>query len=171
MKSKYDRPALKLEFFESEIDEVQEFLRWKFGENIAKSSMKNKCKWRPKEKQEHKKKILEDTLKENAKKQAKELSVPLEDLMKWKKAIIQLLLQQVAKYVNESRNKDWTINDVDIWNAEKILKMFKTELWEPSTIGTNYNLNANKIEWLTEEESEALDFLFWKSQTWKKSNK
>lgn len=112
--------------------------------------------------------IVEEAIKLNAEKQAKELSIPLEDLMKWKKAILWLLLKQVSKYVNESRIDDW--KDIDVWNAEKILKMFKTELWEPSTIWTNYNLNANKVEWLNEEELQALDLLFsWKSQNWKKS--
>ena len=114
-------------------------------------------------------KILEDTLKENAKRQAKELAMPLEELMKWKKAILWLLINHVAKFVKDNKEDNW--KNIDIWDAEKILKMFKTELWEPSTIWTNYNLNANKIEWLTEEESEALDFLFSKSQNWKKSNK
>ena len=159
MKSKYDRPAIKLEFFESEIDEVQEFLRWKFGEKLATSNMKNKCKWRPKEKQEHKAKIVEKAIQRNAEKQAKELSVPLEDLMKWKKAVLQLLLHQVAKYV-KSNQEDKKPKEIDVADAEKILKMFKTELWEPATIWANYNMNANKVEWLTDEESEALDVLF-----------
>jgi hypothetical protein len=168
MKSKYDRNALKLEFFESDIDEVQEFLRWKFGEKLATSNMKNKCKWRPKEKQEHKAKIVEKAIQRNAEKQAKELSVPLEDLMKWKKAVLQLLLKQVSRFVNANKWEDW--KDIDVWDAEKILKMFKTELGEPATIWANYNMNANKVEWLTDEESEALDMLFsWKSQKIKKS--
>ena len=169
MKSKYDRNALKLEFFESDIDEVQEFLRWKFGEKLATSNMKNKCKWRPKEKQEHKAKIVEKAIQKNAEKQAKELSIPLEELMKWKKAIIQLLLLQVSKYVRDSKWEDWAIKEIDVWNAEKILRMFKTELWEPATIWANYNMNANKVEWLTDEESEALDILF--NSKWWKSKK
>ena len=159
MKQKYDYSALKVEFLESEYSEVQDFLRRKFGEKLASSSMKNKCKWRSKEKQDMKEKIVEEALKESVWKQAKELAIPLEDVMKWKKAIIWLLLQQVKKYVDDSKDEKWNIQDIDVWNAEKILKMFKTELWEPSTIWTNYNLNANKIEWLTEEESEALDML------------
>jgi cytochrome oxidase Cu insertion factor (SCO1/SenC/PrrC family) len=88
------------------------------------------------------------------------LSVPLEELMKWKKAILQLLLLQVSKYVKDSKWDDWTIKEVDVSDAEKILKMFKTELGEPATIWANYNMNANKVEWLTDEESEALDILF-----------
>jgi len=80
-----------------------------------------------------------------AEKQANELSVPIEDLMKWKKAVLQLLLVQVSKFVKA--NQDKKDIDIDVWDAEKILKMFKTELWEPATIWANYNMNASKVEW------------------------
>ena len=103
-------------------------------------------------------KIVEKALQKNAEKQANELSVPIEDLMKWKKAVLQLLLVQVSKFVKA--NQDKKDIDIDVWDAEKILKMFKTELWEPATIWANYNMNASKVEWLTDEESEALDVLF-----------
>lgn len=168
MKSKYDRPAIKLEFFESEHDEVESFFQDKFKTKTDWSIRKN-TKWRPKEKQELKTRIVEKAIQKNAEKQAKELSVPLEELMKWKKAILQLLLLQVSKYVKDSKWDDWTIKEVDVSDAEKILKMFKTELWEPATIWANYNMNANKVEWLTDEESEALDILF--SQKVKKPKK
>lgn len=159
MKSKYDRPAIKLEFFESEYDEVESFFQDKFKTKTDWSIRKN-TKWRPKEKQELKERIVQKAIQKNAEKQAKELSVPLEELMKWKKAILQLLLLQVSKYVKDSKWDDWTIKEVDVSDAEKILKMFKTELGEPATIWANYNMNANKVEWLTDEESEALDILF-----------
>lgn len=157
MKSKYDRPALKLEFFESEYDEVESFFQDKFKTKTDWSIRKN-TKWRPKEKQEMKERIVEKAIRRNAEKQAKELSVPLEDLMKWKKAILQLLLKQVSKYVNANKWENW--KDIDVSDAERILKMFKTELGEPATIWANYNMNANKVEWLTDEESQALDILF-----------
>lgn len=169
MQTKHDISSYKQEFIDSEFNEVKSFFDDKWM--TYNSQIRKYTKWRTKEKQAHKAMIIEDAIKISAKKKANELAIPMEDLMKWKKAIIWLLLQQVKKYVDESKNKDWTINEIDINNAEKILKMFKTELWEPSTIWTNYNLNANKIEWLTEEESEALDLLFSKSQNWKKSNK
>jgi len=170
MKYQYDRPAIKLEFFESDIDEVQPF----FIQNYNKDTAKNKqlataTKWRAKEKQERKARIVEKAIERNAEKQAKELSVPLEALMQWKKDVLELLLWYVQKYVETSKDpkKKWTL---DVSDAEKILKMFKTELGEPATIWANYNMNANKVEWLTDEESEALDMLFsWKSQKIKKS--
>ena len=167
MKQKHDYSALHVEFLKSEFDEVKSFITHKWLNYSAERA--RRTKWRSKEKKEMKDKIVADTLQEFQKQQISELQVPLEDLMKWKKAIIQLLLLQVWKYVKDSKWEDWTVNDVDVVNAEKILRMFKTELWEPNTIWANYNMNASKVEWLSEEESEALDMLFnWKT---KKSSK
>lgn len=165
MKKIHDYSAMKLEFFKSDIDEVKWFLSDKWVNYDSRRA--TRTKWRTKEKEEYKMKILEKALQKNAEKQAKELSVPIEDLMKWKKAILWLLLNQVSKYV-KAKNEKKDI-EIDVWDAEKILKMFKTELGEPATIWANYNMNANKVEWLTDEESEALDILF--SQKIKKPKK
>ena len=156
MKKIHDYSALKLEFFKSDFDEVKAFITDKWL--IYNSERTKRTKWRTKEKQERKKNIVEKALMKQAEKQANELSVPIEDLMKWKKAVLQLLLVQVSKFVKANQDKK-DIN-IDVWDAEKILKMFKTELWEPATIWANYNMNASKVEWLTDEESEALDVLF-----------
>ena len=158
MKKIHDYSALKLEFFKSDFDEVKAFITDKWL--IYNSERTKRTKWRTKEKEERKKLVVEKALQKQAEKQANELQVPLEDLMKWKKAILSLLLLQVSKYVKDSKSEDWTLKDVDVSNAEKILRMFKTELWEPNTIWANYNMNANKVEWLSDEESEALDILF-----------
>lgn len=156
MKKIHDYSALKLEFFKSDFDEVKAFITDKWL--TYNSERTKRTKWRTKEKQERKKNIVEKALMKQAEKQANELSVPIEDLMKWKKAVLQLLLVQVSKFVKANQDKK-DIN-IDVWDAEKILKMFKTELWEPATIWANYNMNASKVEWLTDEESEALDVLF-----------
>lgn len=156
MKKIHDYSALKLEFFKSDKDEVKAFITDKWL--IYNSERTKRTKWRAKEKEEYKMKIVERALQKQAEKQANELSVPIEDLMKWKKAVLQLLLVQVSKFVKA--NQDKKDIDIDVWDAEKILKMFKTELWEPATIWANYNMNASKVEWLTDEESEALDVLF-----------
>ena len=156
MKKIHDYSALKLEFFKSDFDEVKWFLSDKWVHYDSRRA--TRTKWRTKEKQERKKNIVEKALMKQAEKQANELSVPIEDLMKWKKAVLQLLLVQVSKFVKA--NQDKKDIDIDVWDAEKILKMFKTELWEPATIWANYNMNASKVEWLTDEESEALDILF-----------
>ena len=160
MKSKYDRPAIKLEFFQSDFDDVQNFMKTNYSQDPANNKQVMKMtKWRANEKREMKMKIVEKALNKQMNKQANALQVPLEALMQWKKDVLELLLWYVQKYVDSSKDpkKKWML---DVSDAEKILKMFKTELGEPATIWANYNMNANKVEWLTDEETQALDILF-----------
>lgn len=166
-KKKYDRKALKVEFIESEYEEVKQFFQDKF--NIYNWEIAKNTKGRAKKKQEVKERIVEKAIDKHIKKQVNELQVPIEDLMKWKKDILKLLLLKVSNLIEASEEKNGKTN-IDVWDAERILKMFKTELGEPATIGANYNMNANKVEWLTEEELKALDILFWNSQNGQKSN-
>lgn len=132
-KQKYDWSKIKLEFFQSDIDEVKVFFESKYGQWKRNWTMNRNTRWRTKEKQEMKANILKDAMAENAERQAKELSLPLEKIMEGKKAILQLLLVQVSKYVKESKSE----KNIDVWNAERILRMFKTELWEPTNISKN----------------------------------
>lgn len=126
MKTKYDRQALKLEFFQSEIDEVYNFLAWKYGEKAVKWNLKNKVKGWSKEKQAYKDKILQKALEKRAKEEAKSLEIPTDQLMKAKKTVIWLLMKKLQDSI-----ENWNIN---ISEQEKILKMIKTELWEPTNI-------------------------------------
>ena len=105
-------------------------------------------------------KIVEKAIEKQAEKQAKELEIPVETLLRAKKYAIWKIIEMITK-------TELSMNDIAKW-----LEKIKTELWEPEHVSANYNLNANKVEWLTDEESEALDVLFnWKSQKSKKSNK
>lgn len=159
MKSKYDRPALKLEFFQSDFDEVESFFQDKFKTKTDWSIRKN-TKWRPKEKQAYKNKILEKAVQKNINKRANQLEIPVEALKESK-------MKFLAKIIEKCDMKDLSMKDLALW-----LEKIKTELGEPEHVSANYNLNANKVDWLTAEESEALDMLFsWKSQNKKKSNK
>ena len=124
MKSKYDWQALKLEFFQSDIDEVYNFLAGKFGENTVKWNLKNKVKWWSKEKQEYKNRILEKALEKQAEEQAKELEIPIETLKKAKKKAIIKIINYLNKQLNPSE-------------MEKVIRMIKTELGEPTTISKN----------------------------------
>lgn len=164
MKQKYDYSALHVEFLKSEFDEVKSFITHKWL--IYSAERARRTKWRTKEKQELKKKIVERALEKNLEKQSSDLQVPLEDLMKWKKILLQALLVQAQKSAKKIyKEEEWDLESTA--TADKILKTIKTELGEPNTIWANYNMNANKVEWLTDEESEALDVLFW-SKLWKK---
>lgn len=141
MKSKYDRQALKLEFFQSDIDEAFEFLKRKYGEKLAKSSMKNKCKGWSKEKQEYKNKILEKALEKRAKEEAKSLEIPIDQLMKAKKAVIWLFMQKLDKTLKDKEA------DFNVKEFEKILKVIKTELGEPTNISkTDATIKTEPID-------------------------
>lgn len=161
MKYQYDRPALKLEFFQSDFDEVQPFFIQTYNKDTAKNKqLATATKWRAKEKQAYKQKILEKALQKNINKRADKLEIPLEALKESKMIALWKIMEMLA-------TKNLSMKDMALW-----LEKVKTELGEPAHIGANYNLNANKVEWLTDEESEALDMLFsWKSQNKKKSNK
>lgn len=160
-KQKYDRTAIKLEFLQSDFDDVQNFMKTKYEQDPANNKQVMKMtKWRAKEKQAYKQKILEKALQKNITKRADSLEIPVEALKESK-------IKALWKIMEMLEAKDLSMKDMALW-----LEKIKTELGEPAHIGANYNLNANKVEWLTDEESQALDTLFkWKSQNKQKSNK
>lgn len=121
---------------QSDVDEVQEFLRWKFGEKLAKSNMKNKCKWWTKEKQEMKEKILIKATQNVITKQAKELEIPMEQLTIAKK-------NAVVKVIQKMMN-----TDLDMSDLERSIKILRTEMGLPTTYSKNENMNLEKIEWI-----------------------
>lgn len=126
MKSKYDWQAIKMEFFKSDIDEVEWFFQDKFKTKTDWSIRKNTKGW-TKEKQEHKDKILQEALKKKAEEDAKALELPLDELRKAKKAVLLLLVKRIKGAIEDD-------NYVSVNEREKMLKMIKTELWEPTNI-------------------------------------
>lgn len=145
MKSKYDRQALKLEFFQSDIDEVFNFLAGKFGEKTVKWNLKNKVKGWSKEKQEYKNKILEKALEKRAKEEAKSLEIPIDQLMKAKKAVISLFMNKLNKVLAQQKKDEDA--DFNVKEFEKILKVIKTELGEPTNISkTDATIKTEPID-------------------------
>lgn len=145
MKSKYDRQALKLEFFQSEIDEVYNFLAWKFGEKTVKWNLKNKVKGWSKEKQEYKDKILQKALEKRAKEEAKSLEIPIDQLLKAKKAVISLFMNKLNKVLAQQKTDENA--DFNVKEFEKILKVIKTELGEPTNISkTDATIKTEPID-------------------------
>lgn len=141
MKSTYDRQALKLEFFQSDIDEVKVFMETKYGQWKWNGTMNRNTRGRSKEKQEYKDKILQKALERRAKEEAKNLEIPVDKLMKAKKAVIWLFMQKVEK---ELLQKEPNIN---VKEFDKILKIIKTELGEPTNISkTDATIKAEPID-------------------------
>lgn len=126
-KQKYDWKDLKLQFFQSDIDEVKEFFQRKF--NVYNRNIQQNTRGWTKEKQAYKEKILQKALEKKMKEEAKNLEMPVEQLKKAKKTVLWLLMRKIQQVI------DW--EDINIKDQEKILKMIKTELWEPTTISKN----------------------------------
>ena len=92
MQTKYDRPALKLEFFESDFDDVYSFIKTRLNQKTDKNTqIKNRTKGRAKEKQERKEKILEKALAKKQNELAKKLEISVDELLQAKRTVIDLL--------------------------------------------------------------------------------
>ena len=141
MVKKYDWAELKLEYFQSDIDDVSSFLIQK-GFKSLWGKYGVKTKWRNKEKQAYKQKIIEKALKKSAEKKAKELEVPIEALQLWKKNALVGIMNDLTK-----NSEKMSMSDKVKW-----LNALKTELWEPTTVSKNENVNKN-------EPSDVNDFI------------
>lgn len=147
-KQKYDRPALKLEYFQSDIEESTVFIEQKFGKKMSWDT-RLKIKGRTKDKKARKEKMIQKALEEQARKEAKSLEIPVGTLMKAKK----MALTKIIKMMAEEK--------LDMQDIERGLKNIKTELGEPTNIWSNYNFNKNKDDWvLSEEDKEFIEALF-----------
>lgn len=143
-KQKHDYKQLKLEFFQSDFDEVKSFITDKWL--IYSSEWTKRTKGRSKEKQEYKDKILQQVLERRAKEEAKSLEIPVDQLMKAKKAVISLFMQKLEKTLKQQRESDWEAS-FNIKEFEKILKVIKTELWEPTNISkTDATIKTEPID-------------------------
>ena len=142
--TKFDYNALKLEYFQSEIDEIKAF--WIDKGLTFNSKVREHTKWRWQEKQKRKDKILEKALERQKNKIAKELEIPVEDLFKIKKDVIELMKHKLKQYSQKVElavdGEDVSINTKDL---EKIRKVAKVELGEPMIVTKN--------EWKTTIES------------------
>ena len=137
--TKFDYHALKLEYFASEIDEVKWF-RLDKGLNYN-TRVATMTKWRWEEKQKRKNWIIEKALAKKQNELANKMEISFDDLLQAKKTIIDLLQAKLKQYAKDLNNWDWEVY-VNMKDLEKIWKITKTELWEPTTIAKN--------EWKTE---------------------
>ena len=133
-KQKYDYNKIKMEFMQSDFDEVKWFLLDKWV--IYNSRWTTRTKWWAKEKQEYKTKIVEKALLKNAEKTANSLELPMEQLTIAKKNAVVKVIQKMMG------------NDLDMADMERAIKILRTEMGLPNTYSKNENLNTEKIEWI-----------------------
>ena len=135
-KQKYDWAKLKLEFFESDIDDVKSFLS-QIWINLNWWWIAKQTKGRWKDKIERKDNAVKKALEKKQKEMMKSLEVPIEKLLQGKKDAIESLLEDIVK-------KKWKLNASD---KIKILNALKTELWEPTTIAKSDNKQEIQATW------------------------
>lgn len=147
MKSTYNRQALKLEFFQSDIDEIKVFMESKYGQWKRNWTMNKNTRGWSKEKQGYKDKVLQQVLERRAKEEAKSLEIPVDQLMKAKKAVIWLFMNKLNKTIEKQKeSKDGEAN-FNVKEFEKILKVIKTELGEPTNISkTDATIKTEPID-------------------------
>lgn len=144
----FDYNALKLEYFMSDIPEVKRF--WiekglKYNTQVGEHT-----KGRGKEKQKRLDDITAKALEREKNKIARKLEIPVEELFNTKKKAIALMRRKLDQYVNKvdkaTPDEDVPINIKDV---EKIRKMTKVELWEPTIVAQNqWSVDANlNISW------------------------
>ena len=131
-KQKYDYNKIKMEFMQSDFDEVKWFIIDKWL--IYNSWWTTRTKWWAKEKQKLKEKILAKATQNAINKQAKELEIPMEQLTIAKK-------NAVVKVIQKMMNKD-----LDLTDLERTIKIIRTEMGLPTTYSKNENMNTEKIE-------------------------
>lgn len=142
---KYDYNALKLEYFMSEIPEVSRFFQDK-GLTFN-SRVREIVTWRSKEKQKRLDDITAKALERKKNEIAKKLEIPVEDLFKTKKQALEVMKAKLNQYIKQINGNPDEAN-ISMKELEKIRKMTKVELWEPTIVQQNTgtidaNLNAS----------------------------
>lgn len=135
MANKHDWPVIKMEYFQSENDDLKSFLSQK-GIRLNGWWIAKKTKWWFKEKTEYKAKIVEKALLKNAEKTANSLELPMEQLTIAKKNAVVKVIQKMM----------WS--DLDMTDMERAIRILRTEMWLPNSYAKNENTNIDRIEWI-----------------------
>lgn len=141
--TKFDYNALKLEYFESEIDEIKWF-RLDKGLNYN-TRVATMTKGRGEEKKKRRDWIIEKALAKKQNELANKLQISIDDLLQAKKTIIDLLQAKLKKYSKEL-DDTWEVF-INMKDLEKIWKITKTELGEPTIVAKNDNKTEIQSEW------------------------
>lgn len=140
----FDYNALKLEYFQSEIDEIKGFWVAKGLKYNSKVGEHTKGRWQ--EKQKRKDAIIQKALERKKNEIAKKLEIPVEDLFAIKKQAIELMKAKLNQYAKKRKeNPDDT--PINIKDVDKIRKMSKTELWEPTIVAKNEWKTTLETNW------------------------
>lgn len=141
--TKFDYNALKLEYFESEIDEIKRFWLDKGLNYNTRVATMTKGRWE--EKQKRKDWIIEKALAKRQKQLAKGLEISVDELLQAKRDIVDLLKAKLEEYFNDV-DENWK-SKINVKDLKTLREMTKTELWEPTTIQKNENKTELQGDW------------------------
>ena len=137
----FDYNALKLEYFQSDIDEIKWFRLAKGLKYNSRVSVYTKWRWE--EKKKRRDWIVEKALAKKQNELAKKLEISVDELLQAKRTVIDLL-QVKLKQSLEKIDDWWSITMRDL---ETIWRMTKTELWEPTVVSKNENDTQLHWDW------------------------
>jgi len=140
--TKFDYNALKLEYFQSDIDEIKWF-RLDKGLNYN-SRVATMTKGRGDEKKKRRDWIIEKALARKQTELAKKLEISVDELLQAKRNVIDLLQIKLKQYIESIEVEWWCIPMKDL---KKIREIIKTELGEPTTIQKNEWKTELSLDW------------------------
>lgn len=147
--TKYDYNALKLEYFKSENDEIKSF---RIDKGLTYSSRtREMTKGRGQEKQKRKDEIVQKALEKEKNKLAKKLEIPVEFIFDIKKDALDLLRKKIDQIKTKSEipqeDEEKANNTINVADLERIWKIAKTELWEPTNVVKNEGKTTLETSW------------------------
>lgn len=149
-KQKYDWNEIKMEFMLSEFEEVKPFIEHKYNTKKAYTRQTAEMtKWRWKEKQEYKQKIVMKALEKQAEKDSDSLTLDISFLAQSKNILVNNMINKLI----EAWMK-WSVKEIT-----KAIESIRTEMWLPTKYTKNDNINKEEKTELNDEEMEALKTL------------
>ena len=147
--TKYDYNALKLEYFKSEIDEIKGFRLSKGLAYSGRTRTMTSGRWQ--EKQKRKEEIVQKALEKEKNKLAKKLEIPVEFIFDIKKDALDLLRKKIDQIKAKSEipqdDEEKANNNINVADLERIWKIAKTELWEPTNVVKNEGKTMLETSW------------------------
>ena len=154
VKQKYNRIALKREYLESDILELAERIRQKFGGGNGTINL-NTCWWREM-KDRHIEERERKALEASEKAKIKALMIPKSKYYEMKKELIEGMMQAITIEMKKIRAWEWSVIAL-----RELLRMVKTELLEPYNITQTTNKIENEELPLSEADQALLASLLW----------
>ena len=135
VKQKHNRPALKREYIESDILELAERIRQKFGGSNGTINLHTS--WWREMKDRHIEERERKALEKSEREKIKALAVPKSKYYQMKKELIEGMMQAITIEMKKIKTWEWSVIAL-----RELRRMVKAELLEPY----NISQTTNKIE-------------------------